>query len=293
MRMLAMILAAAGLLWTGTLVAAEGEAVHIHIIKLAQEPLLDGSADEWVDRAELWTEVLTTAPSFVSEPGDLAQSARWEPRPEVAVGVYADRLYMAVRWHDAREDSLYRPWTPRNGRYSRSRKRDDMLAVRFHTEGEFSACMLAGKDYAVDLWRWSAGRSQLSGHADDMRHLFSTRPVPQAAEYQTAYGILYIRKEMDVGAGGWANAPRPAAGTEVRLGVDGSVQPVGSRADVQAFGRWDQGVWTVELTRALDTGDPEDARFELGQAITGQLAFFDAGYQVQKQITPILVFDFH
>jgi hypothetical protein len=40
--------------------------------------------------------------------------------------------------------------------------------------------------------------------------------------------------------------------------------PRGSRADVQAKGRYVGGVWTVEMCRLLDTGNADDFRFEVG-----------------------------
>ncbi len=38
-------------------------------------------------------------------------------------------------------------------------------------------------------------------------------------------------------------------------------QPVGSRGDITAGGVWTPNTWTVELRRALDTGNPDDAQF--------------------------------
>ena len=51
--------------------------------------------------------------------------------------------------------------------------------------------------------------------------------------------------------------------------------PDGSRADVLANSRWEDGRWTVVLRRALDTGNPEDHQFIPGHVYTIGIAVFD------------------
>ncbi len=41
--------------------------------------------------------------------------------------------------------------------------------------------------------------------------------------------------------------------------------PEGSRADVRGKGRWQDGRWTVELQRKLDTGHDDDVVFAMGR----------------------------
>ncbi|MHC4932998.1 MAG: ethylbenzene dehydrogenase-related protein, partial [Planctomycetota bacterium] len=53
------------------------------------------------------------------------------------------------------------------------------------------------------------------------------------------------------------------------------VIPRGSRADVQAKGRYDTGEWTVEICRLLDTGRSDDAKFIVGQETRFSLAVAD------------------
>ncbi|GAB4372304.1 MAG: hypothetical protein Kow00128_20970 [Deltaproteobacteria bacterium] len=40
--------------------------------------------------------------------------------------------------------------------------------------------------------------------------------------------------------------------------------PAGSRADLRSFARWENGVWTIEIMRALDTGNTDDVAFAAG-----------------------------
>jgi hypothetical protein len=278
-----------GFLFGSEVIAFEGDAFAVDVIKLSDAPTLDGSAAEWSALGGRWIQLPTTAPSYIDSPSDLGDSASFQPRPELMAGIYQDRIYFAVRWHDERADTIYRRWIPRAGKYRRGRKRDDMLAFRFHTAGDFSACMLSGRAYTVDVWRWSAGRSQLAHTADDQQHIFSQTPVENAAEYQSEHGTLYIKKLTDEGDTGWHYAGRPKKGGQgIKLGVHLDGHKRGSRADVDANGVWSEGVWTNELSRKLVTGDPGDINFVMGESVTGQLAFFNPGYRMQKQITPIL-----
>jgi hypothetical protein len=51
--------------------------------------------------------------------------------------------------------------------------------------------------------------------------------------------------------------------------------PEGSAADVQAFGRYADGHWTVELRRKLNTGQPDDKVLRPGTAYPIGFGIFD------------------
>ncbi|MGB9772756.1 MAG: ethylbenzene dehydrogenase-related protein [Bacteroidota bacterium] len=53
--------------------------------------------------------------------------------------------------------------------------------------------------------------------------------------------------------------------------------PTGSRGDVQAAALWKDGVWYVELKRALNTGNADDAQFVMNQTMTFGIALMDNG----------------
>ena len=52
-------------------------------------------------------------------------------------------------------------------------------------------------------------------------------------------------------------------------------QATGSRGDVDAYGVWSNGSWTVTFVRALDTGNPDDHAFIVGGVHSISLAVFD------------------
>lgn len=53
--------------------------------------------------------------------------------------------------------------------------------------------------------------------------------------------------------------------------------PVGSRGDIQAAGLWVNGVWYLEVKRALNTGNTDDAQLTAGQTAYFGIALMDNG----------------
>ena len=147
------------------------------------------------------------------------------------------------------------------------------IGMWFNNEGEFG-----------DLWNWKAARTNPMGYVDDgwmgpySGHddggRYADPGLSSYARNETASGDApgYIWADPD------AITTPPGVGEELAahflLDVDavpidammaftpgdtvpGYVlrEPDGSRADIQARGVWADGTWTVEIMRALDTGD--------------------------------------
>lgn len=175
------------------------------------------------------------------------------------------------------EVSKYLPMT-RN----RFGKWDDMAP-----DGELASLRQAG--YFLDLWHWRAGRSNPIGEADD-QHIATGRDGDAgSSSYSTNWnGDLSQPKVMfdasavgyralnwdDVVAGRISQDQTYALLQDAAVPFDpesgwqnGDVLPrrilrpgTGSRGDIRVVGqgRWADGYWDVTLTRALDTGHPED-----------------------------------
>lgn len=54
-------------------------------------------------------------------------------------------------------------------------------------------------------------------------------------------------------------------------------EPIGSRGDVMQAGTWDNGVWCVEMKRALNTGNDDDAQFTVGSFKFGMSLMDNSG----------------
>ena len=234
--------------------------------RVTDPPRVDGQADD---------------PAWAGAP-ELRVPLEGSPGPE-ALRVRAvhdgTRVYVLVRWADRTRDALYRPWVwdPARGTYHQNDQADDGLALSiFSTPGLGDTCMLQGKGMEADLWLWRAFWSDISGLAVDARLQVSRTRLPRSNPYpaRDGSGQLWVRRESDRGALGWSFF--------IPVDFQGAVVPsykpsraAGSRADVHARGRWEDGGWTVELSRALDTGHPDDVPLAPGEERTIAFAVYD------------------
>lgn len=212
---------------------------------------------------------------------------------EMKAGVAGGRLYVAVRYPDDAADTLYKEWAWRGSKYQRENQLDDLFALRFHMSGDFDRSMLTTKEYKVDVWLWSAARTNPSGIAEDMTHFVTTKMQESAAEYQMKDGpVVYILKRRDEGKAPYEVTSRPRDKTEERLPSFELKAAEGSVADVAAKGVWKGGKWQLEFGRALDTGNGDDVVFKPGSRVTGQIAVFNRNSSEHKSVSEPLIFDF-
>ncbi len=263
-------------------VAAADRSASIEVARLTGAPVLDGQLDDWDGIA---TTQVALSPAVDDEveltPGEIVVDA--------ALGVFDDRLFLAFRWPDASADTSSRAWRWQGGRYRRGRELDDQFAVRFEFQGDFDQCMISDRDYVVDVWLWSAGRSALSGYADDLRFAMSSRYIGDAAEHaHPDGGTVYIKRYPDAGSAPFeaVRQPRERAGDSLPAVV--AAEPGGSRGDVRAAARWDGGYWHLELQRLLHTGHDDDASFAVAEVVA-QLAVFDREADQYKSVSEPLV----
>ncbi|MEO5375386.1 MAG: ethylbenzene dehydrogenase-related protein [Alphaproteobacteria bacterium] len=272
--------------------AARGADITVPVVALPSPPAIGGDDKVW----SLLQQRLTPIPTHPSAGGeDEAATAgdTWAPDLKIAAGIHADGVFFLAEWSDEKAGTTYRPWQRLRDRYTRSRERDDMLAMRFQMGADFDVCMLSRTTYHVDMWHWTAGRSNLVGIADDMSTRFSISPLTPAVEYPIAGGTVYIQRTYDDGDDGRENVRTPTERTEnVIPSVVALGKPGGSRADVAANGRWLDGRWMVRFSRRLNTGDPGDVVFEKGSKQVMQIAVFNSGYTMRKHISDEIHLDF-
>jgi hypothetical protein len=278
------------LLSAGQCLANNSQRLVIELNTLSQQPEINGQLDEWNKiGAKIYSLAVKDTSMDFSEKNENALKF-WQPNLKVMAGIYDNHIYIAARWQDKSKDDLYRPWKKMGTHIRRGRNKDDMFAIRFQLGESFSSCMLSGKDYETDVWRWSAGRSNLAGIADDMYHHLSPKPLEPAMEYDGKRGLVYFQKRMDAGKGGWKLSKKPKKlKTSSQIAVIPDLKK-GSRIDVSAASAWENNYWQLELKRKLTTADPKDIAFTMQQEVVAQIALFNAGYRLRKLTTsPIIL----
>ena len=68
--------------------------------------------------------------------------------------------------------------------------------------------------------------------------------------------------------------------------------PSGSLIDVKAKGIWNNGEWTLEMSRKLDTGNADDVSLSQVKTIKGAIAVFNKAGAEHKSFSETMVFDF-
>jgi hypothetical protein len=255
---------------------------------VSSAPTLDGDIKEW--GTEGWSSI-AVKPAVKDDEDNHTGNLTVEYKAVIA----DSDLYIASRWPDKKPDEEYKNWVWKKKKYKRGDKVDDMFAVRFDMDGDYDACMIAEKTYKVDLWVWSAGRSNPAGFANDMWHLITTNMIENAAEYKGPTGkMVYIKKYADEGTPIFENTkPDRKKFTEKKLpGIQWPGNPSGSVADVQAKGVWSDGYWSLEMKRSLDTKNPDDVVFKPGESIIGSIAVYNKGAAEHKSVSGDLTFQF-
>lgn len=267
-------------------------ALSIQVLELTKAPSVDGDLGDWPSLdTPLWQH-LQVQPALKNDPKNLTGNRG----VLLAVGVFGERIFLGARWPDLSESTDFKVWKWRNKKYKRGKQRDDMFAVRFFLDGNYDTCMLPERDatYQVDVWLWSAGRSNLASMAEDMVHTISDQFIENAAEYPLSdHRTIYIKKRRDSGDNFYklARPDRKVFQGKTLPGALLSGKGSGSLIDVSAVGQWENGYWSLEMSRKRVTGHADDVAFLPGRIIPGGVAVFNKGSAEHKSVEGNLVFD--
>lgn len=164
--------------------------------------------------------------------------------------------------------------------------------------------------YFLDLWHWRGGRSNPIGQADDQNVSGGRDGDAGSASYSTNWDrdLKQPRVMFDAATAGhkalnWddvvaGNVPQDSAYALVPDVIapfdpdagwkNGDVLPrrilkpsTGSRGDIGVVGqgRWENGYWDVTLSRALDTGNPQDDKILRDQGT------YDVAFAIHRNAT--------
>ena len=277
-----------------------GKVHTIKVVELAVAPVLDGNLDDWPSFDNQQWQRFQVLPALKDDPKNLTGTSE----VFLAVGIFGERIFLAARWPDSSADTKYKTWQWQNKQYKRGEQRDDMFAIRFLLDGTYNACMLPEKlpeklpendaTYKMDVWLWSAGRSNLASLAEDMVHTISDQFMEDSAEYPLAHNrTIYIKKRRDSGDSFFGNTrpDRKIFQGQTLPGVILNGAGSESLVDVSATGHWKKGYWLLEMSRKLVTGHADDVAFLPGRIIPGGIAVFNKGSAEHKSVAGNLLFD--
>jgi hypothetical protein len=173
---------------------------------------------------------------------------------EIKYKIYSHNscIYLLVVFPSEKENRKHRlwHWDPLKQLYLSGPEKEDELYVLW---SEFPLDAIPGTFAEnADVWIWRAARTDPAGFADDyyfINERLSSRPYNEFADLLQDNGkSCWFNRYFAVFAGN--ELPRYNQST-----------PEGSLADVRAKGSWNSGVWTVEFSRKMNTGNTDDIDF--------------------------------
>ena len=188
-------------------------------------------------------------------------------------------IYFLVSWLDQSEDATHKTWVwdQAKGSYEAGDDREDVVALAFQLSGEFDVDMLADVEATWDVWHWKAARTGPAGYAMDKTHRYSrAEPADKAKSFEVrGEYTIWIARPEDAGLSPQKRQPAPVKYTKDRVPQYIPGTPSGSAADIRAKGHWQDGRWTVEFARRLDTGHEDDTAFDTSRSYNMGLSVFD------------------
>jgi hypothetical protein len=272
---------------SGTSISSNTKAPPVLLATYAPElPTIDGKTDKLWDLA---TPLRVTVREAIGG-GD--------PRQVLMRALYTDEaVFVLAEWSDSTKSDMRDPyiWNAESEQYERPSAPDDQFAVEFPLEGDFELNMLTTEsEYTADVWHWKAGRSNPGGWADDKRHLIRKHPVIKGAkEYALGgHGTVYISRPMDAGMPAYVGKEKPAVFESILVNSFRFQQASGSVADVRAKGVHNGSGWTLELTRAFNTGHDDDAVIHKNKDNRFAIAILDDELYWRHSISELLLLRF-
>ncbi|MBI4563362.1 MAG: hypothetical protein HY716_01540 [Planctomycetes bacterium] len=230
--------------------------------RVTKGPAVDGKADD-----EAWK----TARSVQVTAKGVFPANKDKVTEVVIRSVRTDsHIYFLVRWKDeTKDDKAHKPWVwdAAKNAYVEGPEREDMFAVAFEHTGPFDPDMLSGMEAVWDVWQWKATRTNPQGFAMDRTHRYSKEQWQGKGKSHKdrKEQAIWIARPEDMGDTVEKKQTAPAEKKDDVVPQYLPGTPSGSAADVKAKGAWEGGWWTLELERKLDTGNPDDTKFEPGR----------------------------
>lgn len=222
----------------------------LHCEKVEQPPVVDGNPSD----------VAWTSAQAVNVPDAVAALQH------TIQCVHTDEeIFLLVSFPDETENRRHKTlmWSESESRYKVGPRREDTVVLKWNMESEIVDLSLSADiPYKADVWYWKAFRTDHHGYADDKYHVYTNEPLRKSKKLLSKTGRrFYLRRKGDDGLAAYRtriyanNEGKEVSGYELTT-------PAGSRADVAAKGEWKDGVWNVEFSRRMVTGNPDDIQLD-------------------------------
>lgn len=181
-----------------------------------------------------------------------------------------ESIAIKVHFPDATENREHKTlvWDDTSSIYKSSSKREDTFVLKWSISPLTKDLTLKSDEpYHADIWYWKSFRTDPLGYADDKYQIYSKVPNKKAKRLRSKDGSLFfLQRRGDSGKSAYKNRIliNKESNEEAKYSHK---KPEGSRADVKAKGVWQDGYWTIEFQRKLDTGNSDDINLVVGNSM--------------------------
>ncbi|MGA1791829.1 MAG: ethylbenzene dehydrogenase-related protein [bacterium] len=183
--------------------------------------------------------------------------------------VYTDKeIFFLVSYPDPDKSDTHKTWewNKTMEMYKQGPDREDMFVFKWNMEPKHvDLSLTADNDYMADVWFWKACRTDPAGYADDKFQQFSSNELPKSTKLTSRSGkTMHLVRKGDSGKSAYKDTLYAEYKGD-RMPTYDTRTPEGSRADIRAKGVWSGGRWTIEFSRALNTGNEDDIQFDMSK----------------------------
>jgi len=175
------------------------------------------------------------------------------------------RIYIKASYSDPTESRTHKTgiWDPEAGLYNYGTDREDTLLLKWNMDDNKGDLSISSDvPYRADIWYWKAYRTDPMGYADDKSHVYSYERLKKSKKRISKKGNrFFLVRRGDKGQSAYKPSIHITHFSD-EVSSYSHRKPSGSRADVKAKGHWSRNKWTIEFSRALDTGFTDDVRFK-------------------------------
>ncbi|MEW6088888.1 MAG: ethylbenzene dehydrogenase-related protein [bacterium] len=223
---------------------------HIVSKKVNSEPVIDGKAENMWDNAKS----IITHDNIANIDVTLKS---------VHTG---KKIFFMAAFPDKDESRTHKSWVWNKTTeiYEIGNDREDVFLFKWNMEpAPVDLSIYSDNIYKADVWYWKACRTDPLGYADDKIDILSTMENRNAVKLESkSKRIMYLLRNEDKGDAAFR--------TNLVVTYKGDVvtrfilqEPTESRKDIKAKGTWNNGIWTIEFSRAIMTGNEDDVQFSL------------------------------
>jgi hypothetical protein len=178
-------------------------------------------------------------------------------------------------------------WDKTAGIYKTGFDREDVFVFKWNMEPmRVDLSLKADNDYMADVWFWKACRTDPVGYADDKYQRHNGSKMPKSTTLTSKTGkTMYLVRKGDSGTSAYKDTLHVDYKGD-RMPKYTNRVPTGSRGDIKAKGKWSGGRWTIEFTRALNTGNGDDIQFDTAKTyLFGVSRYEVAGRKPDPKLT--------